>query len=332
MVLKTIALLFTVAPNSKYKAEDLAAAFVGISTKKASAERCEKPSGDTLLRRLRQVNERSFKQAVEGLNLRFLRMLGFRRWVTLALDFRTLAYYGTEQPQLVPDPRLKGTNLGIRFAMLSVVEAGRTITLRVHQVTPFNSKVGILKRMLHGLPLKPRLLLLDRGFYAVEAILALKSMGLRFLIAAKKTAPIKRLCKRFERGELPAITDYVVRSGKDSVRVKLILTRRRTERGWEIHPFVSTLPFAPELVSELYGRRWRIETNNREVLKFMAMTTSPEMKLRRMYYRMACLLYNAWITARSGESTPRAYGFKSIVLLELRFSRWILIDDHPPPL
>lgn len=250
----------------------------------------------------------------------------------MALDFRTLPYYGKEQPALVSDSRLPGTRLGVRFAMLSAVENGCTFTLGVKQVVPFHSKVGILREMLGRAPLKPRMLLLDRGFYAVEVILALKSTKTHFLMAAKRTAPIKRLCKLFERGEIPPVVDYTIRSTKGSVRVKLIFIRKRTKRGWETHVFVSDLPIDPETASELYSCRWRIETNNREVKKFMARTTSQSMKLRRIYYSLAALLYNLWIITRYSLGTLRAHEFKRILDAQLTFLLIVRADDQPPPL
>ena len=235
----------------------------------------------------------------------------------MALDFKTLPYYGTDQPSLVSDSQLPGTKLGVKFAMLSVVEGGHTFVLDTKQVAPFHSKVGIIREMLGRTPLKPRLLLLDRGFYAVGVILALKSKKTHFLIAAKRTAPIKRLCKLFERGDIPPVVDYVVRTSGSSVRVKLIFIRRKTKHGWETHVFVSDLPIDPRTASELYRCRWRIETNNRELKRFLARTTSRDMKLRRIYYSLAALLYNLWIVMRSVLGRLRSHEFKSILSIRL---------------
>ncbi|HID60691.1 MAG TPA: hypothetical protein EYP46_02390, partial [Hadesarchaea archaeon] len=180
--------------------------------------------------------------------------------------------------------------------------------------------------------LKPKILLLDRGFYTVEVILALKSTKTHFLIAAKRTAPIKRLCRRFERGEIPPVVDYVVRSFGSEVSVKLIFVRKKTEKGWETHVFVSDLPIDPETASELYSCRWRIETNNREIKKFMARTTSQDMKLRRIYYSLAALLYNLWITLRRMLGKLTAHEFKRVLNAQIAFSPVVRLDRPPPPL
>ena len=266
------------------------------------------------------------------MNTKLLRRLAFRRKVVMALDFRTLPYYGSEQPALVSDSRLPGTRFGVRFAMLSLVEEGRTFVLGVKQATPFHSKVGIVKKMLGQAPLKPRMLLLDRGFYAVEVIKALKSMKTHFLMAARRTAPIKRLCKLFERGEIPPVVDYVVRTSGDSVPVKLIFVRKRTKKGLETHVFVSDLPFDPAAASELYRRRWRIETNNRELKKFLARTTSRSMKLRRIYYLLASLLYNLWIVMRNVLGALTSREFKRTLNDQLISLPTVRADGKPPPL
>ena len=329
---KTIGNIFVPAQNSVYKAGNLTKALIQTSTENSSAERCCAPSPDTLLRRLRQVDEKAFGRVLEELNIKLLGKLDLRRRVVMALDFRTLPYYGAEQPTLVSDSRLPGTMFGIRFAMLSVVEAGRTFTLRVEQVTPFHSVVEVLEHMLDRIPFKPRLLLLDRGFYAVEVILALKSRGIHFLMPAPRTASIKRLCEAFERGEIPAVVDYTVRGRKGSARVKLIFIRKKTAEGWKTYAFISDLPLDPTVAVELYRCRWRIETNNREIEKFRARTTSTDMKLRRIYYSLAALLYNLWIVLRHLFGVFRGYEFKRALIIELGFSPIARASDHPPPL
>ena len=324
--------IFTPARNSTFKAEDLTKALIKTCIGNSSAEQCSIPSPDTILRRLRQVDEKAFDRVLEGLNTKLLRKLDLRRRVVKALDFRTLPYYGAEQPSLVSDSRLPGTRLGVRFAMLSAVEDGCTFTLRVKQVTPFHSKVGVLRKMLGRPPVKLRILLLDRGFFSVEVMKSLKSARGHFLMAAKRTAPIKRLCERFERGEIQPVVDYVVRSFGSEAPVKLIFTRRKTKKGWETHVFVSDLPFDPSAASELYRCRWRIETNNREIKKFMARTTSQSMKLRRMYYSLAALLYNLWIVMRSVFYELRSHEFKRALSLQLSFLPTAHASDQPPPL
>lgn len=330
-VLKGIASIFTIARNSVYKAPDLTESLVRICIQNDSAEQCSNPSPDVVLRRLHQVGERGFTQVWGKANSGLLRRLAFRRKVVMALDFRTLPYYGAEQPTLVGDSRLLGTRFGVRFAMLSVVEDGRTFVLGVKQATPFHTNVGILREMLGRAPLKPRMLLLDRGFYAVEVIKALKSGRTHFLMAARRTAPIKRLCKLFERGEIPPVVDYTVRSSKSSVPVKLIFVRKRTKKGLETHVFVSDLPFDPAAASELYRCRWRIETNNRELKKFMPRTTSRSMKLRRMYYLLAALLYNLWIVMRNALGVLTSHKFKRILKTPLTPPLVVRADDPPPP-
>lgn len=272
-----------------------------------------------MLRRLHQADEEAFNLILKDLNVQLLRKLHPRRRVMLALDYRTLPFYGIEQPALVSCSGLPGTRLGVKFATLSIVEAGQTFTLEVKQVGPFASKAKVLLEMLKttkGL-VEPKIILLDRAFFTVEVIKALKSEKRHFLMPARRTAPIKRLCKAFERGEIPPVVDYTVRSFGDSVQVKLIFVRKKTKEGWKTYVFVSDIALEPGAASELYRCRWRIETNNREIEKFRARTTSRSMKLRRIYYSLAALLYNLWIIMRSVLGRLRSYEFKRILSIRL---------------
>jgi len=316
---KTVGEIFSPAPNSTYKADDLTKALIETCIRNSSVEQCPKPSSDTMLRRLHQVDEEVFDLVFKDLNTQLLRKLHPRRRLMTAFDYRTLPFYGIEQPVLVSCSELPGTTLGMRFATLSVVEARRTFTLEVKQVGPFTSKVEAIREMLKSVQglVKPKILLLDRAFFTVEVMNLLKSEKKHFLMPAKRTAPIKRLCEAFERGEISPVVDYTVRSFEDSTQVKLIFVRRKAKEGLKTHVFVSDIAFKPEVASELYRCRWRIETNNREIEKFRARTTSRSMKLRRIYYALAALLYNLWIVMRSVLGRLRSYEFKSILSIQL---------------
>ena len=332
-VIKSLSKLFNPAPNSTYKARQLAGALVNLGLSKASAEACSKPSPDRILDRLQEVDEQEFNLVIQKLTADLLKRLPLPQKVTLAIDFKTLPYYGTEQPSLVSDSRLPGTKLGIRFAPLSVVEFGRTFTLKAKQVGPFTSKVKVLKELLDPIKglVEPRIILLDRGFFTVEVIKELLSRKLTFLMPAIRTAPIKKLCEGFERGEIPPRVDYTVRSPEGDARIKLHFVRKRTKEGSKTFVFASNIAFKPEAAAELYRRRWRIETNNREIEKFRAQTTSRSMKLRRVYYSLAALLYNLWIILRQILEGLRSREFKMLLHIRLENASPMPLELGPGP-
>lgn len=330
--LKGLREIFSPARNSSYKAEELAKALIKTCIGNSSAERCLKPSPDTILRRLHQVDEGALGQVIRKSNAELLKKLQLPRRVILAIDCRDLPYYGVEQPGLVR-AKLPGTRLGVRFAMLSIVERGRTFTLMTKQVGQCGPRVEILEEMLEAIRglVDPRMILMDRGFFTVEVIKTLKSRRIHFLMPAKRTAPIERLREGFERSEVPPVVDHTMRGAGGSVRVKLIFVRRKTEKGEETHIFVSDMAFEPEVASELYYCRWRIETNNRELKKFKAQTTSTSMKLRRAYYSLAALFYNLWISLRNILGQLRSHEFKSILHFQLDDASTMPIELGPGP-
>jgi len=119
--LKTVGEIFTPGPNSTYKASDLTKALIETCVRNSSVEQCSKPSSGTMLRRLHRVDEEVFDLVFKHLNTQLLGKLRPRRKVVTALDYRTLPFYGIEQPVLVSCSELPGTTLGIMFATLSVV-------------------------------------------------------------------------------------------------------------------------------------------------------------------------------------------------------------------
>jgi len=60
---KTVGEIFPLARNSTYKDKDLTKALIETCIRNSSAERCSTPSPDTMLRRLRQVDEKAFGNA-----------------------------------------------------------------------------------------------------------------------------------------------------------------------------------------------------------------------------------------------------------------------------
>ena len=333
-VIKSLSKLFNPAPNSTYKARQLGGALVDLGLSRASAEAYSKPSPDRILSRLQAVDEQEFNSTIRRLTEGLLfKRLSLPKKVTLAIDFKTVPYYGTEQPLLVSDSRLPGTKLGIRFATLSIVEFGRTFTLMVKQVGPFTSKVKVLRELLgpiEGL-VEPRIILLDRGFFTVEVIKELLSRKLAFLMPAIRTPSIKKLCKDFERGEIPPRIAYTVRSFGDDVQVRLHFVRKPTKEGLKTFVFVSNIAFKPEAAAKLYRWRWRIETNNREIEKFRARTTSLRMKLRRVYYSLAALLYNLWIILRQIFEGLGSREFKTLLRFRLKDASPMPLELGPGP-
>ncbi len=299
----------------------------------ASAEKHSKPSPDVILRRLHEVDEENAQEELEKLNEQILEELQLPENPKIAIDFTIIPYYGEDNPTLVSDSRLPGTKLGIKFAILSVVEEGKTITLKARQVSPFESNISVLKELLDYAQklLDPSLVLLDRGFYSVDAVEELKSRKLGFIIPAKKTSPVRKACEKFEKGEIPAETDHTVSNSKKEEKVRLLFTERETENGKEIHPFITNLDISPDEASENYGWRWRIETNIRELEKFKPFTTSRSMELRRLYFIVSMTLYNLWILSRDGSERPRAHEFKKWLKRLLKVFRVFGGEKIRPP-
>ncbi len=220
-----------------------------------SAEKHSKPSPDVILRRLHEVDEKKARKELEKLNEQILEELQLPDNPKIAIDFTIIPYYGEDNPTLVSDSRLPGTKLGIKFAILSDVEEGKTITLKARQVSPFESNVSVLGDLLDHAKslLDSGLFLLDRGFYSVDAVKELKSRKLGFIMPAKNTSPVRKACEKFEKGEIPDETEHTVSNSKKEEKVQLLFTERETENGKEIHPFITNLDMDPDEISKNYG-------------------------------------------------------------------------------
>ncbi|KXA94647.1 hypothetical protein AKJ65_03790, partial [candidate division MSBL1 archaeon SCGC-AAA259E19] len=98
--IKTFASFFNPAPNSVYGSFDLARTLIKLGKDKSSAERLSKPSPDVILRRLHQIDMGEAVQGIKALNEELLESLILCENPMIAIDFKTVAYYGEENPML----------------------------------------------------------------------------------------------------------------------------------------------------------------------------------------------------------------------------------------
>jgi hypothetical protein len=89
---------------------------------------------------------------------------------------------------------------------------GAKLTLYALPVTRLSSKERVVERLLEGacsfLRARPSLLLMDRGFFAVDVLLTVQRMGTRFIVPAVANRRVKGIIEAYARGELPPVVEY----------------------------------------------------------------------------------------------------------------------------
>lgn len=265
-----------------------------------SRNRC--PAGDTVLYHIKKFRENELYSVFDGINDRMIRQAiragTIPRIVDVAIDYTYLPYYGQKtDPMVVGKDREKGTNFAYRYATITIVEGGSRYilkTLAVGKKVPMSHVVGNL--ISHAKKLVTiHHVLLDRGFYAVDVITALKKADCKYVIPGKKTKRVEDLIKKHEG---TSMIRYKLGDGSNYTYTNLVIVSDKDGKKWTFITNIENVSTANALfdtTSALYSKRWGIETTYRVTKhSFLSKTTSKNPIVRFFYYLLAVCLYNLW--------------------------------------
>lgn len=120
---------------------------------------------------------------------------------TVAIDRAVLPRYGRDSSRRMGMTnlikcRLVGTSIGEAYIIAKIVGHNCTaLNVTCHPVTRTGFDPYFVRKMIDELMqchIRPDLLLLDRGFFAVNVIRTISRVGLKFLMPAVKNSGIKK--------------------------------------------------------------------------------------------------------------------------------------------
>ena len=269
-----------------------------------------------------------------------------RRPQRLAIDLTLIAYHGEHfrDPKEVYRSLAKaGTSHFHAYATAYVVLKGQRFTVALTAVAKSEPLKDVLQRLLkqaRSVGVKPRLLLLDRGFYSVDVIRYLQAARYPFLM------PVVIRGRKADDRRGPSGTrvfavkkrsgwfEYTVQSGtKRTAKVSICVSCRNYRGQWKRHGR-QALVYACWGVSgrsctwvrETYRSRFGIESSYRQMNQIRGRTSTRRPELRLLYVGIALVLRNEWVWLHFEVlSTPRRGG-RVIRLERLRLRamlRWL---------
>lgn len=266
----------------------------------------------------------------------------------LAIDLTLIPYHGKafrEVEEIYRGRAKSGTTHFHAYATCYVVHKGRRFTIGLIRVEKGTSMVTVLKQLLgiaRRAGVRPRLLLLDRGFYSVEVI--------RYLQAARYPFLMPVVC----RGRKPsdprgASGTYVFTTQKRSGWARYTLCNadkkratvqigihcrnwrgRRNRRGRQtlVYAFWGLTPKTTQWLYDTYRLRFGIETSYRQLNEARIKTTTRSPTLRLLFVGIALLLRNVWVWVHWHRlATPRR-GNRKLNLPRLRFKTLLMWLTH----
>jgi putative transposase len=237
-----------------------------------------------------------------------------------------------------------GTSHFHAYATIYVVLKGQRFTVALTAVAKGEPLKDVLQRLLkqaRSVGVKPRLLLLDRGFYSVEVIRYLQAARHPFLM------PVVIRGRKADHPKGPGGTrvfavmrrsgwhEYTVTGGtKRTARVSICVSCRNYRGQWKRHGR-QALVYACwgvqgrscTWVRETYRARFGIESSYRQMNQARGRTSTRRPELRLLYVGIALVLRNEWVWLHFEVLSSPRRGGRLIRLERLRLRallRWLI--------
>lgn len=272
-----------------------------------------------------------------------------RRRQPLAVDLTLIPYHG--QPlhnanEIYRSEAKQGTTHFHAYATAYVIRKGQRFTIALTAVLAGDPLPAVIQRLLRQAAragVRPRYVLLDRGFCSVDVI--------RYLHAARY-AWLMPLVLRGRKAEHPKGVSgsrvfatwkksgwggYTMRNAAGRTarfRVCVKCRNRRDARGRRgrkalVYAFGGPLrPSSYTWVKETYRSRFAIETSYRQMNQGRIRTCTPDPLLRLLYVGVALILRNVWVWLHWEVLARRRRGPRRVDLSQLRFRQMLLWLQH----
>jgi hypothetical protein len=302
---------------------------------------------DALLATLPDTAElqRRVNRALQGDLPRCLR----RRRQPLAIDLHLVPYHGQplrEAAEVYRSQAKSGTCSFHAYATCYVIRQGLRFTVALTAVQRGEALPGVIQRLLAQAAkacVRPRYLLLDRGFCSVAVIRYLQAARYAFLMplplrgrtADHPQGPSgSRVFGAYRRSGWSRYTLTDAQGRKATVRVCVKCRNLRGERGRYgrqalVYAYGGGLqPGSYRWVKETYRRRFAIETTYRQLGQARIRTSTRDPLLRLLYVAVALLLRNVWVWLHWQVLAERRPGGRRVDTDRLTFRAMLLWLQH----
>jgi putative transposase len=288
--------------------------------------------------------QRRVNRALQGDLPRCLR----RRRQPLAIDLHLVPYHGEhlhDINEVYRSQAKSGTSHFHAYATAYVIRKGQRFTVALVPVGRDDPLPEILKRLLRAAAkagVRPRYLLLDRGFCSVDVIRYLQAarhawlmpLTLRGRKANHPRGPSgSRLFALWKKSGWGRYTMTNAAGSKARFAVCVKCRNRRGERGRYgrealVYAFGGMQPSSYQWVKDTYRSRFAIETSYRQMHQARIRTCTRDPLLRLLYVGVALVLRNVWVWLHWEVLAERRRGQRRIDLQRMTFRQMLLWLQH----
>jgi hypothetical protein len=288
--------------------------------------------------------QRRLNRALQGDLPRALR----RRRQPLAIDLILIPYHGeplADADEVYRGQAKSGTSHFHAYATAYVIQKGRRFTVALAYVRQGDDLADVVKGLLRQAArasVRPRHLLLDRGFYAVSVIRSLQAARCPFLL------PVPAKGRKADHPKGPSGTRlfhlqkrsgwgrHTLRNAAGRKATLSICVRCRNYRGqWRRHGrqalvdgYGGLRPSSWVWVAETYRLRFGIETTYRQLHQARIRTCTRDPLLRLLDVGIALLLRNVWVWLHWEVLAQPHRGGRRVDLNQLVFRKRLLGLQH----
>lgn len=302
---------------------------------------------DALLATLPETHElqRRVNRALQGDLPKALR----RKRQPLAIDLHLIPYHGlplADEREVYRSQAKSGTSHFHAYATAYVIRQGLRFTVALTWVQRGEPLQDVIRRLLAQATkasVRPRYLLLDRGFCSVAVIRYLQAARYAFLMplplrGRKLDHPKGPSGSRgFAASKRSGWSSYTLTDAKGTkARVQVCVKCRnlRGERGQHgrqalVYAYGGGLqPGSCQWVKETYRSRFAIETTYRQLGQARIRTCTRDPLLRLLYVAVALLLRNVWVWLHWQVLAQRCRGHRRVDTNRLTFRTMLLWLQH----
>ncbi len=272
-----------------------------------------------------------------------------RRRQPVAVDLTLLPYHGKplcDLSEIFRSQAKSGTSHFHAYATVYVIRKGQRFTVALTSVSRSEALPAVLKRLLHAAAqagVRPRYLLLDRGFCSVDVSRYLQAARYGWLMPLvlrgrkpehPKGVSGSRVFATWKRSGWGQYTRTNAAKRTATFRVCVKCRNRRGERGRRgrqalVYAFGGPLrPSSYTWVKETYRSRFGIETSYRQLHQARIRTCTRDPLLRLLYVAIALLLRNVWVWLHGELLAERRRSHRRLDLRQLTFRHMLLWLQH----
>jgi len=290
--------------------------FIDYGSKKLQKRRRYSPSNDSIFYHLDKLNANSVFSTFQQTNQMLLKQVKnqgvFGRSVWCGLDIHKIPWFGKKKNNHVLGmERVRGTNFGHGYASLECVESGKRFTLAALPLNQFTSKKQIISSLVNKAKKHVMIdrLFLDREFFNVESINALRELSTSFDIPAIRNKKIDKIIREFKQNcqksplyeeQYALIMEYIMKKGKESATFTLVViveSPKEPDDEWNVFAYATNISVTKgdaKEIADSYRGRWGIETGYRVKENVRGKTCSRKYAIRLLLQLLSIFLYNLW--------------------------------------